>query len=186
MSIFRYLSQEKAAPEWSDLNQQLQSANLHHILAVMDLILTMAPSSAEAERGFSQLKLIKTDLRSTLGQDVLNQCLGIKMLSDDITTYDPLPAIDHWNGCGIRSRRPLFKTKKSRKTKTHTYEVVIDQDQVEQSEETPESSPEELEQLIASKGASDDDSDYGSEPDTDSDLDEDTVFSRLLDMERGN
>ena len=80
----------------------------------------------------------------------------------------------------------MFKTKKSRKTKTHTYEVVIDQDQVEQSEETPESSPEELEQLIASKGASDDDSDYGSEPDTDSDLDEDTVFSRLLDMERGN
>ena len=75
----------------------------------MDLILTMSPSSSEAERGFSQLKLIKTNLRSKLGQSALNHCMGIKMLAPDIKEYDPHPAIHYWNSMSIRARRPYLK-----------------------------------------------------------------------------
>ena len=63
----------------------------------MDLILTMSPSSSEAEKVFSQLKLIKTNLRSKLGQSALNHCMGIKMLTPDIKEYDLHPAIHYWN-----------------------------------------------------------------------------------------
>lgn len=69
----------------------------------------MSPSSAEAERGFSQLKLVKTNIRSMLGQISLNNCLGIKLLGSDIQSFDPFPAIDYWNNSSVRSRRPVLK-----------------------------------------------------------------------------
>ena len=89
----------------------------------MDLILTMSPSSSEAERAFSQLKLIliKTNLRRKLGQSALNHCMGIKMLASDIKEYDPHPAIHYWNSMSIRARRPYLKD--HIKTKVQTLEL---------------------------------------------------------------
>ena len=87
----------------------------------MDLILTMSPSCSEAERVFSQLKLIKTNLRSKLGQSALNHCMGIKMLAPDIKEYDPHPAIHYWNNVSIRARRPYLKD--HIKTKVQTLEL---------------------------------------------------------------
>ena len=91
-----------------------------NILAVMDLILTMSPSSAEAERGFSQLKLLKTPLRSRLNQLSLNYCLCIKLHSPSIKQFNPAEAIHHWNTCGVRSRRPAFA-----KTKAFSYNIEL-------------------------------------------------------------
>lgn len=71
--------------------------------------MAISPSSAEAERGFSTLKLIKTRLRSRLSQNVLNDLLGIKMCSRSINDFDPTEAIHQWNKSGERSRRPIFK-----------------------------------------------------------------------------
>ena len=64
-----------------------------NILAVMDLILTMSPSGAEAERGFSQLKLLKTPLRSRRNQLSLNCWLCIKLHSPSIKQFNPAEAI---------------------------------------------------------------------------------------------
>ena len=84
----------------------------------MDLILTMSPSSSEAERGFIQLKLIKTNLRSKLGQSALNHCMGIKMLAPDIKEYDLHPAIHYWSNMSIRARRPYLNDHNKNKVQT--------------------------------------------------------------------
>ena len=94
---------------------------IYQILPIMDLILTMSPSSSEAERGFSQLKLIKTNLRSKLRQSALNHCMGIRMLAPDIKEYDPHPAIHYWNSMSIRARRTYLKD--HIKTKVLTLEL---------------------------------------------------------------
>lgn len=62
----------------------------------MDLVLTFSPSSAQAERGFSQLKLVKSNLRNRLGQNTLNNILAIKFLSNDIQSYNPEKAVDNY------------------------------------------------------------------------------------------
>ena len=48
----------------------------------MDLILTLPATNYEDERGLSQIKLIKTNIRST-----------IKMLAASIDEFDPIPTI---------------------------------------------------------------------------------------------
>ena len=58
-------------PDWVFLNINFGDV-APNILAIMDLILSLSPSSAEAERGFSHLKLIKTNIRSKMGHDLLN------------------------------------------------------------------------------------------------------------------
>lgn len=62
----------------------------------MDIVLTFSPSSAQAERGFSQLKLVKSNLRNRLGQNSLNNILTIKFLSNDIQSYNPEKAVDNF------------------------------------------------------------------------------------------
>ena len=90
-----------------------------NVASLIDLVLSMSPSSAEAERGFSQLKLIKTDIRSKLSQISLNSCLAIRMLSNDIRTFNPLPAIKHWNSSSVRGRRPNFKSSQKGTSTSH-------------------------------------------------------------------
>ncbi|PFX13199.1 hypothetical protein AWC38_SpisGene22740 [Stylophora pistillata] len=69
---------------WSVINRKY-SDNHQNILAVIDLVLALPASSAEVERGFSQLKILKSDIRSTLSEERLNDLLAVKLLSADIT-----------------------------------------------------------------------------------------------------
>lgn len=62
----------------------------------MDLVLTFSPSSAQAERGFSQLKIVKSNLRNRLGQNSLYNILAIKFLSNDIQSYNPDKAVGNF------------------------------------------------------------------------------------------
>ena len=67
----------------------------------------MSLSRAKAEHGFSQLKLVQSNLRSNLDQKTLNNLLAVKMLAS-VETYNPAKAIEYWNNCGARSKRPNF------------------------------------------------------------------------------
>ena len=93
-------------PDWQTVGKKFKE-ELPNILAVVNLILSIPPSSAEAERGFSQLKLVKSNLRSNLDQKTLNNLLAVKMLAS-VETYNPAKAIEHWNNSGARSKRPNF------------------------------------------------------------------------------
>ena len=76
--------------------------NHRNILKVMDLILTLSATSSEVERGFLQMKLIKTIIRLKIFTDILNNIMTIKMLAASIDEFDPIPAIEHWNVACVR------------------------------------------------------------------------------------
>ncbi|XP_060563884.1 uncharacterized protein LOC132723223 [Ruditapes philippinarum] len=80
-----------------------------NILDVMDLTLTMSPSSAEAERGFSLMKVPKTKIRSTLSQGSLNDLLITKLHAPKIGDFNPSEAVYLWNSEGNRTKRVNFK-----------------------------------------------------------------------------
>ena len=73
--------------------------------------MTMSPSSAEAERGFSTMKHLKRQARSCLSQGSLNDLLITKLHAPKIGQFDPSDAIYIWNSEGNRTRRVNFKDK---------------------------------------------------------------------------
>ncbi|XP_052769120.1 uncharacterized protein LOC128209219 [Mya arenaria] len=101
--IRKYTDSNKLPWSWAEIHE-VMSKKFQNILPVMDLIMTISPSSAEAERGFSQLKLIKTRLRTRLSQSVLNNLLCIKLEAPSIELFDPTHAINHWNTSRPRIR----------------------------------------------------------------------------------
>ena len=113
-------------PEWGGVHRRLCN-RFPHILRPMDLILTMAPSSAQAEPGFSQLKVVKTNIRANLGQTSLNNSLAVKFLSKDISQYDPSDAIQYWNDSALLQRRP--NTRDQSQTKTKITEIVANKNE---------------------------------------------------------
>ncbi|KAK9971512.1 hypothetical protein ABG768_024875 [Culter alburnus] len=83
-------------------------------LSLVDLILTVPASTADCERGFNQMKLVKSDGRSRLTSrslcDLLLSSSGptVQLSSPSIENYDPTPAIQLWHQASIRPRRPQF------------------------------------------------------------------------------
>jgi hypothetical protein len=61
---------------WIDVHRKYKKGHTN-ILALVDLLLTLPASSADAERGFSEMKMTKTDWRCSLRSFVLNDLLTI-------------------------------------------------------------------------------------------------------------
>lgn len=142
----------------------------------MDLILTFSPSSAQAERGFSQLKIVKSDLRNRLGQNSLNNILAIKFLSDDIKSFDPNNAITQF-----------LLTKNRRLTERRKKSVPLSVGEESESErddviETESNIDEQTEMEGESRSEIGNESETESEYDIDSE-DEERVFERLQELE---
>ena len=78
------------------------------ILTLIELVLTLPASSSENERGFSNMKLIKTDHRSKLKTTTLDQLLTIQMETPDVKKYQPDDDIHRWLQGAKTSRRPTF------------------------------------------------------------------------------
>lgn len=78
----------------------MNSVYLHkypNILTLVDLVLTLPASSAEAERGFSQMKRAKSQMRATIKAESMTDLLIIQLNSPDINNFDPRKAIHLWN-----------------------------------------------------------------------------------------
>ena len=78
---------------WQVVFSEKKSANEHelvrpNLIKVLKVLLLLPFSNAGVERVFSQLKLIKTDHRSSLQQESLLALLSTKMLlkSDSVTS----------------------------------------------------------------------------------------------------
>ncbi|XP_060553485.1 zinc finger protein 862-like [Ruditapes philippinarum] len=116
---------------WTQVNE-IYGHQYRNILDVMDLILTMSPSSAEAERGFSLMKVLKTKIRSTLSQGSLNDLLITKLHAPKIGDFNPSEAVYLWNSEGNRTKRVNFKDMSASKRKptvfTQTPDVVVPQE----------------------------------------------------------
>ena len=118
----------KVEPEWTKLKSLLytsyptvkklswEEVNLSFgtqcpiVLGLIDLILTLPASSADAEMGFSHMKFVKSDWRSRLSDTHLSDLMTVLMETLDVDQFDPSSAVKHWNHAGPRARRPNIIT----------------------------------------------------------------------------
>lgn len=95
---------------WKQVNDDLRD-KCPSVLSLIDLVLSLPASSAEAERGFSLMKTIKTDWRSRLTDDSVSDLMTINLDSPEVKDFDPQPAIDVWLQ---KKRMPYFSDNRSR------------------------------------------------------------------------
>ncbi|XP_030829456.1 uncharacterized protein LOC115919529 [Strongylocentrotus purpuratus] len=100
-----HVKKSKKGQQWTSIIPDLQG-DMPNICCLMDLLLSIPASSAEAERGFSRLKLVKTSLRTSLKDENVTNSMLIVMHSPSVAEFSPQPAIDLWCSSGNRSRRP--------------------------------------------------------------------------------
>ncbi|XP_043831005.1 sperm flagellar protein 2 [Dromiciops gliroides] len=81
---------------WDFVNS-IYSIKYPNILTLVDLVLTLPASSAEAERGFSQMKLTKSQMQFKIKPENMTDLLIIQLNSPDINKFDPKKAIHLWN-----------------------------------------------------------------------------------------
>ncbi|ELT93189.1 hypothetical protein CAPTEDRAFT_201411 [Capitella teleta] len=77
-----------------------------NLISLIDLLLSLPASSAEAERVFSSLKQVKSDIHSKLMDSSVSDLLTIQLISPAIKDFNPTEAIHLWNN---PSRRPNTK-----------------------------------------------------------------------------
>ena len=80
-----------------------------NILYLGDLILTIPASSADVERGFSQLKLTKLKIRSSLLSAKVTDLMTIQLHSPAVKDFVPQEAIDLWYSGGVRTHKTTQK-----------------------------------------------------------------------------
>ncbi|KAJ1211533.1 hypothetical protein NDU88_006891 [Pleurodeles waltl] len=69
---------------------------LTNILKLVEMMFTFSVSTAEAERVFSAMNVIKNPLRTRLNQDILQDLMLLKIEGPNFEEYDPSRAIDLW------------------------------------------------------------------------------------------
>ena len=69
---------------------------------------TVDPSTACCERGFSAMKRVKNDWRSSLSSTSLNSILRIVIDGPSVNDFCPNSALETWWESSQRSRRPDF------------------------------------------------------------------------------
>ena len=66
------------------------------ILNLIDFIFTLPASSSENERAFSIMKLTKTDRRTRMNTDMLNDLMTVKIVSQSVQDFNPAQAVSVW------------------------------------------------------------------------------------------
>ena len=108
--VMYYRFSDISSITWKQVNDDLRD-KCPSVVALIDMVLSLPASSAEAERGFSLMKIIKTDWRSRLTDDSVSDLMTIKFDSPDVKDFDPQPAIDVWL---LKKRMPYFSDNRRR------------------------------------------------------------------------
>ena len=105
-------------PEWSS------------IALIIEICLCTPCSNATLERFFSQLKIVKTDLRTSLSSSSLNSVLRIKLRGTSITEFNEKysdTVVDYWYNQKERRvhqrKRKQYKKRKSSKKARETFDL---------------------------------------------------------------
>ncbi|XP_078018502.1 uncharacterized protein LOC144458805 [Epinephelus lanceolatus] len=80
--------------------------------ALWEILLTKEPycSDLECERGFSTQKRIKSDTRSTLHPNTVEDLIRISVEGPPLESFDASVSVTKWMEEGQRARRPNFKS----------------------------------------------------------------------------
>ena len=78
------------------------------LAVLIDIYLVLPCSTAVCERGFSSMKRIKNDWRSSLASDQLRKLMFLSIEGADPADFDAQREVQHWWQSGKRSRRPCF------------------------------------------------------------------------------
>ena len=82
--------------KWDRVNRELGGEDVSDALSLIDLILALPPTAVWNERGFSQLKLIKTAKRQKLTQKRLQGLLHVRLNGPEIEDFNPEASVQHW------------------------------------------------------------------------------------------
>ena len=85
---------------------------LQNIVMLVEIILIMPVNIACCEHGFSCVKRIKNNLRSTLTTETHDVLVCISLNGRPLEEFVIMPAVKHWWETGERSRRPGFRPTK--------------------------------------------------------------------------
>ena len=91
----RHLRQEELRVVYRDLLIQ-QPLSMKHFLPLVEIMLTISMSTAQVERGFSHMNIIKRSDRTKLRNDSLNNCMEIKINGPELDDFIADAAINHW------------------------------------------------------------------------------------------
>jgi len=75
---------------WTEVNRMLRET-CPDFLDLVDLVLCMPASTADCERGFNVMKMVKSDWRSSLKDETLSDLLFVYLSSPSIKDFDPSP-----------------------------------------------------------------------------------------------
>ena len=81
---------------WWKLFNAPDSTNWTNILAVVELLIRLPVSNGHLERVFPQLKLIKGEKRTSLGEDRLHQLIRINVETPTLSQWDASNAVELW------------------------------------------------------------------------------------------
>ena len=102
-AVFDVFSKDFENVNWKQIHRRF-GKEYAQALGLFDLILSMPATSMACERGFSHLKLIKSDRRTLMSEKTLSNSLMIKLEGPTIQEFNPDRAIELWfNKC---ERRP--------------------------------------------------------------------------------
>ena len=116
--------------DWEQINIAFRDVAPHFLLLV-DLLLSIPAHSSECERGFSLMKIVKTDWRNCLTDDALTDLVRINLHCADIKEFIPDQAIHLWNKASVRGRRLNHDVWKKKKEKA----AASDSDKSSESED---------------------------------------------------
>ena len=103
IGIMEIFSKALDSLTWEQVNRRF-GREYPNILNLFDLILALPTTSTACERGFSHIKLVKSNRRTLIGEATLSNSLMIKLESAGIEEFNPDDAIEVWfNKC---NRRP--------------------------------------------------------------------------------
>ena len=94
---------------WWKLYNCPDSSNWSNVLAVVELLFCLPVSNGPLERVFSQLKLIKTNRCTKLGQDRLDSLMRIKVEGPALSEWDATRSVELWWQSKLR-RKTTDKT----------------------------------------------------------------------------
>ena len=91
--------------------------NWGNILGLIELLFCLPMSNGHMERVFSQLKVIKTNRRTCLGEDRLDSLLRIATTGPPLSDWDASPTVQLW--WSDKRRRDIEDTRAPPRKKLH-------------------------------------------------------------------